>query len=143
MIVLNFSILLYLQQNYTMKPILVAGVVIVNLALISYSVGIITQLLTKKISRKVLFFVSMGLVFDITATICMIAGSSNGMITWHGLIGYSSLLGMLLDIWFSYRYINKSGINTNPGKKFNTWSATAYIYWVIAYITGAIIVMVN
>jgi len=124
-----------------MKPILIAGVVIVNMALIFYSIGIITQLVTKKISPKVLFFVTMGLVFDITATVCMIIGSTTGGISWHGLIGYSSLLGMLLDIWFSYRYINKSGINTNPGKKFNSWSATAYFYWVVAYITGAIIVM--
>lgn len=124
-----------------MKPILIAGVVIVNMALISYSIGIITQLVTKKISKKVLIFLSFGLLFDISATICMILGSSTGGISLHGLIGYSSLLGMLLDTWFSYRYALKSGLNTEPGKKFNTWSAVAYGYWVVAYITGAIIVM--
>lgn len=124
-----------------MKPILLAGVVIVNMALVSYSIGIITQLLTKKISKKVLIFLSFGLLFDITATVCMILGSSTGGISIHGLIGYSSLLGMLLDTLFSYRYARKSGLNTEPGKRFNTWSGVAYGYWVVAYVTGAIIVM--
>lgn len=124
-----------------MKPILLAGVVIVNMALVSYSIGIITQLLTKKISKKVLIFLSFGLLFDITATVCMILGSSTGGISIHGLIGYSSLLGMLLDTLFSYRYALKSGLNTEPGKRFNTWSGVAYGYWVVAYVTGAIIVM--
>ena len=124
-----------------MKPILLAGVVIVNMALVSYSIGIITQLLTKKISKKVLIFLSFGLLFDITATVCMILGSSTGGISIHGLIGYSSLLGMFLDTLFSYRYALKSGLNTEPGKRFNTWSGVAYGYWVVAYVTGAIIVM--
>lgn len=124
-----------------MKPILLAGVVIVNMALVSYSIGIITQLLTKKISKKVLIFLSFGLLFDITATVCMILGSSTGGISIHGLIGYSSLLGMFLDTLFSYRYARKSGLNTEPGKRFNTWSGVAYGYWVVAYVTGAIIVM--
>ena len=124
-----------------MKSILIAGVVIVKLALIAYSAGILTQLRKKKINRQVLNFLSLGILFDVSSTICMVIGSSTGGLSLHGFIGYSSLMGMLTDVIFTFRFVRQNGLNKDPGKKFNTWSRIAYIYWVLAYITGAIIVM--
>lgn len=123
-----------------MKPILIAGTTIVNLALISYSIAVFQQIKSKALTKKVMTFLTLGVVFDITATICMVLGSSKGGLTLHGFIGYSSLLGMLIDYYFSIRKINQSGINTTLSPGFNRNTKIAYFYWVAAYITGAMIV---
>ena len=123
-----------------MKPVLIAGISIVNLALISYTIAIFIQSRKKVMSRQVLTFLTVGVVFDITATICMIIGTEEGPVTLHGFIGYSSLTGMIIDTIFSYRHAMKNGINAAVPNRFTRWSQTAYLYWILAYITGALIV---
>lgn len=123
-----------------MKPILIAGTTIVNLALIAYSIGVFKQRKAKMLNKSVLTFLSLGVIFDITATICMVLGSSKGGLSLHGFIGYSSLLGMLIDIYFSYRKVAQNGIGVELSQKFNRNTTVAYLYWVAAYITGALIV---
>ncbi|HRY32045.1 MAG TPA: hypothetical protein P5531_03655 [Bacteroidales bacterium] len=126
-----------------MKPVLIAGISIVNLALIFYSIAILTQLRKKILYTRVLVFLTLGLVFDITATICMILGSDEGPVTLHGMIGYSSLLGMMTDALFSFRKVSRNGLGTPVDKRFNRWSLTAWLYWIAAYITGALIIMMR
>lgn len=123
-----------------MKPVLIVGISIVNLALISYTIAIVIQSRKKMMSRQVLTFLTVGVIFDITATICMILGTEEGPMTLHGFIGYSSLTGMVIDTIFSYRHAMKNGINAIVPKQFTRWSQVAYYYWVLAYITGALIV---
>jgi hypothetical protein len=123
-----------------MKPILIAGVSIVNLALISYSTAIIIQSRKKSITRHVLTFLTIGIIFDITSTICMIIGSGK-VISFHGMIGYFSLAAMLTDTILSYLSVNKHGMNFTLSNKFIRWSQAAFFYWVLAYLTGAILVM--
>ena len=126
-----------------MSPILLAGVIIVNLALISYSVAIITEQRKKVVSKFVLSFLTVGVILDITATICMIIGSENSIITFHGVIGYLALAVMLIDailLWKAW-LVNKS--TSQVSKSLHLYSRYAYSWWVIAYITGAIIVAVS
>ena len=125
-----------------MKPILIAGITIVNLALISYASAIIIQSRRKSITRFVLTFLTIGILFDITATVCMII-SSGKVISIHGMIGYSSLIGMFTDTVLSYLSVKKHGMNTILSKKFIRWSQLAFSYWVVAYITGAILIMMK
>ena len=80
-----------------MKPILIAGTSIVNLALISYSIFIFQEIKHSKVTSKLLAFLTIGVILDFTATICMIAGSSKGPFTLHGILGYSSLTAMAID----------------------------------------------
>ena len=70
----------------------------------------------------------------------MIIGSGK-VISFHGMIGYLSLAGMLTDTFFSYLKVKKSGMYSVLSKKFIRWSQAAFSYWVLAYITGAILVM--
>ncbi|MBK7173604.1 MAG: hypothetical protein IPH84_10320 [Bacteroidales bacterium] len=125
-----------------MQAVLVAGITIVNLALISYSIAIFTQSRSKTLGRKVLVFLSIGVILDISATICMVIGSGK-FLTLHGIIGYTSLSGMLTDTIFSFYYARKYGLGKRIPGQFNKWSITAYLYWVIAYITGALLVMLK
>ena len=125
-----------------MKPILIVGISIVNLALISYATGIIIQSRKKSITQQVLTFLTLGVILDITSTICMIIGSGK-VISFHGIIGYLSLAGMLADTVLSYLNVNKQGMNSVLSKNFIRWSQAAFFYWVLAYITGAILVMLR
>lgn len=122
-----------------MNPTLLAGICIVNLALVSYTVAIVIQRRKKLMTRNVLTFLTIGIIFDVTSTICMIIGAGH-IITVHGVIGYSSLAGMVADTIFSYSYVRKNGMNATVTKTFNRWSGIAWFYWILAYITGVIIV---
>jgi hypothetical protein len=125
-----------------MQAVLIAGITIVNLALISYSIAIFTQRKSKVISRNILIFLCIGVILDITATICMIIGSGK-FLTLHGIIGYTSLSGMITDTLFSFRFARKYGLGKTIPAHFNKWSFLAYLYWVIAYVTGALLVIIK
>ena len=57
-----------------MKPILMAGTSIVILALAAYSIGIFTEQRRRRVTKLVLKALTIGVVLDITATVCMIIG---------------------------------------------------------------------
>ena len=126
-----------------MKTVLIFATSIVNLALISYSIGIITEQRKHKISKRVLRFLTLGLLFDITATILMIIGSENPAFTVHGILGYSSLTGMLIDAILLWRLRLRQGLHCEVPKALHWYTRLAYIWWIMAYITGALIVMLK
>lgn len=119
------------------------GAVIVTLALISYSIGVITEQKNRRIVKTVLIFVTLGIVLDITATICMILGSSNSPFTIHGFLGYSALIAMLIDVILIWRFYIINGKETTVPKKIHRYTLFAYLWWVIAYITGSMLVMMK
>jgi len=123
-----------------MKTIILIGSTLVTLALISYSIGIITEQRKKLITKKVLFFLTLGLVLDITATICMIIGSTNSPFTFHGFIGYTGLLAMIIENILAYRFYFNQGSEANVTKGLHLYSRFAYLLWVAVYITGSLLV---
>ena len=123
-----------------MKPVLIAGVIIVNLALIFYTIFIINEHKKKNAHKNVVMFITLGLIFDITATICMIIGSENSPFSVHGILGYSSLSGMFVDAVLIWKHKLKCNSEKPFAQSLNVYSKIAYSWWVLAYITGAIIV---
>jgi uncharacterized repeat protein (TIGR03987 family) len=123
-----------------MKFVLFLGISIVQLALIFYSLGIITEQRKHYLSQKVLLFVTLGVIFDITSTVCMIIGSSQGAFTVHGIIGYTGLLLMLIDCILLWKYYFKFGSSVKTNHTLHLYSRIAYICWIAAYITGFILV---
>jgi uncharacterized repeat protein (TIGR03987 family) len=121
---------------YIMKPILVAGSILVTLALISYSTGIISEFRKKILNRKALIFLGLGLLFDISGTVCMIIGSSNHAFTNHGVIGYSALAGMFIDNAIFWSLRQKNGIGSGVPKRVHYYSLLAYLWWIVVYISG-------
>ena len=65
--------------------------------LFSTAASSLTEQKRHRVDRRVLVFLTLGITLDVTATICMIIGSDNPPWTLHGLLGYSSLTGMLID----------------------------------------------
>ena len=125
-----------------MNTISIIGSVIVTFALISYLVGIITEQLRKMITGRVLLFLTIGLVLDISATVCMIIGSPNSPFTFHGYVGYSALLVMIIENILVWRLYLSSGLGAPVGRKLHIYSRIAIIWWAAAYITGSLLAMV-
>lgn len=123
-----------------MSGTLIAGTTIVNFALLFYTIGIFSEQRSHRVTHRTLLFLTLGVVFDVVATGFMIAGSSRGPFTTHGLLGFSSLAAMLLETTFAWRQYRRSGDEVVP-RWLHLYSRLAYTWWVVAYITGAILVM--
>ncbi len=126
-----------------MKTASMIGSMIVIIALVFYTTGFVNEQRKKLVTSRILFFYTIGVTLDITATIFMIIGSSKGMLTLHGFIGYSSLLGMLTDTVLLWRYNLKEGPDKNVNKGLHLYSRIAYTWWVIAFITGGLLVVIS
>ncbi len=126
-----------------MNILLTFGTRIVVLALLAYSVAIITEQRKHKISNLVLWFISIGILLDITATGFMIVGSPNTPFTFHGILGYSSLTAMLIDATLLWRHRLKNDAATKVVRSLHLYSRVAYIWWILAFITGGAIAIFN
>jgi Flp pilus assembly protein protease CpaA len=119
------------------------GTKIVVLALIAYSVAILTEQKSHRVSNRVLIFLTLGIILDIAATTFMILGSGNTPFTLHGVIGYSSLGAMLIDTVLIWRHRLNSSATEEVPRPLHLYSRYAYIWWIIAFITGGLLVMLK
>ncbi len=124
-----------------MNPISVVGAFIITLSFLSYGVGSIYLLRFKKVSSVVLIYLTLGICFDFTAILCMIAGADDPSFTPHGILGYIAFLLMLISTIGMWRIYLKHGKNAPVEKRFMYYSRFAYLFWVIAYFTGSLIVI--
>ena len=118
-----------------------AGIVI--FALLSYSLSIITEQRKRLVTPFVLRFLTIGVVLDITATAFMIIGSKSGAFTLHGILGYSSLAAMLTDTILIWRFHLGSNPGTEVPTKLHIYSRFAYGWWIVAFITGLLLVVLR
>jgi len=123
-----------------MNPTLTRAVIVVTCALACYSLGVITEQRSHRITGVVLGFLSVGVLLDISSTTLMIIGSRRIPITFHGFIGYSALAAMLLDTILVWRFRTKKQDEVVP-RGLNLYTRLAYSWWVVAYIAGAVIAM--
>ena len=117
------------------------GTSVVLLALMSYSVSIIQLMRFKLVSTIVTRYLVLGVCLDIAATLCMILGSSRGLFTFHGILGYSALLLMIADTALLFRFKRRSGMTSPLTGWLQRFSLAAYSWWVVAFITGAFLAM--
>ena len=124
-----------------MLPLAKIAATVVTLALISYSVAILTEQKKRKVINLVLIFLTLGVMLDIGATTMMIIVSENSPFTIHGILGYSSLTLMVIDAILLWRFRMKKGAAEKVSRPIHLYSRIAYIWWVAAYITGTLMVM--
>jgi hypothetical protein len=125
-----------------MNNTLIAGTVVVNLALVFYTISFIMFSRSHSLSRKLLTIFSLGLFFDVLATTLMILGSTNSPFTLHGFIGYSALLTMFVEGYILWNFYYRNGFVVVQSASVKRYTAISYIWWVCAYISGAIIAIV-
>ena len=124
-----------------MNTLSITGAFLVTLALISYSIAILTEQFKKQIIPRVMVFITLGVLLDITATIFMILGSRNSPFTFHGSIGYSALIVMIIECSLLWKLYYRQGIRAHVPRKTHLYSLVAYVWWVMAYITGSLIAL--
>jgi len=124
-----------------MSSILIIGISLVQAALITYTATFIIAYRKKNISKLFLNTLSFSVLFYITATIFIISGSSKGFLTLHGLIGYTSLGMIIIKTVQFYLFTKKIGYTQAFSKKQLATFTFIYIYWVLAYITGAVLIL--
>ncbi len=124
-----------------MLPLAKIAATVVTLALLSYSIAIITEQRKRKVINLVLVFLTLGVLLDIGATTMMIIVSENSPFTIHGILGYSSLTLMVIDAVLLWRFRMKQGASEPVARPLHLYSRIAYIWWVAAYITGTLMVM--
>jgi EamA domain-containing membrane protein RarD len=120
-----------------LNSVIIRAVIVVTFALIFYSVAVITEQKKSAVTKRVLFFLTGGVLLDISSTLLMIIGSTKIPLTVHGCIGYSALTAMLIDAILVWRHWIKNDGNVMPGK-IHIYTRIAYGWWVIAYIVGAV-----
>jgi len=126
-----------------MKIYSIIGSMVVMVALVFYSIGFVKEQRKKLVTSRVLLFFTIGVLLDITATTLMILGSSKGGLTIHGIIGYSSLLGMSIDTILLWRHNLKQIPGKEVSSQLHIYSRFAYGWWVIAFITGGVLVAIR
>jgi len=126
-----------------MNATLVLGTRIVVFALLSYTIAFVIEQRKTRITRAVLTFQCTGLVLDISATALMILGSGSTPLSFHGFIGYSALVIMIVKTLLFWRHYKKHGVSGKVGKSLHWYSRVAYVWWVVAFILGGLIVFLK
>ena len=122
-----------------MAKITVVGIFFVHIALILYTLFIIYESKNQKTTKSVIALITSAVIFDILATSCMMIGTTRTYFTFHGIMGYIGLLLMIVDAVLLWKFKIKHGMETIISKSLNSFSKIAYIWWMIAYITGVIV----
>jgi hypothetical protein len=126
-----------------MNATLVLGTRIVVIALLSYTLAFVIEQRKSLITRAVLIFQNAGLVLDVASTVLMILGSGNTTLTLHGSIGYSALVIMIIKTILFWRHFKKHGVSGKVGKILHWYSRAAYVWWVVAFILGILLVFLK
>ena len=124
-----------------MYPISVFGAFIMTLSFLAYGIGSVTLERFKIVGTVVLIFFSIGVLFESTAIVMMYIGSDGAIFGPHGLVGIFALLIMLVNtawVWFVFL---KKGIDAPVNKALLHYTKTAYFVWVVAYLSGIIILI--
>lgn len=121
-----------------MSPIILFGVIAINLALIAYTVGIVAAHRQGRVTALVLRTFSVAAACDVVATACMIAGSQGAWFTLHGAVGYMALAVMILVVARLWRLRRQGPDALIPSSQI-TALRLAYGVWVIAYVFGVML----
>ena len=124
-----------------MNPLSIVGAFLITLALLFYGISSIAAQRFKIITPSVLSFITLGVLTDLVAVTFMIIGSDKGVFTLHGILGYTATLTMIVDVGLMWQIYLKSGFDSVIKKPVLLYSKIAYAWWVIAYITGSLLVL--
>ena len=119
-----------------MSPVILFGIVTVNLALVAYTAGVIAEQRARRASPFVLGALTLGAGFDLAATGCMMAGSHKPWFTPHGIVGFAALAAMLaavLLLWNQRAKHPDAGLPAGP----RLFLRISYAGWLVAYAIGA------
>lgn len=121
-----------------MPTVIIAGVVFIWIALILYTVFITKAHKHRRATKGVARFILAAVIFDISATACMMIGATERHFTFHGVLGYTALVVMVIDATFIWKHKRKYGSEVPFSDALNRNSKLGYILWLLAFTTGMV-----
>ena len=122
-----------------MAEITKVGIFFVHGALIFYTLFIIFEGKDLRATTRVLLLITFAVLFDITATACMMIGTTRTYFTFHGIIGYIGLLLMIIDFILLLKHRIKNSVDRLISRPLLLYSKIAYFWWLAAFITGVVV----
>jgi len=122
-----------------MKPLILAGVVSVVLALACYTMAFAAEQRVRRITGAVLGMLAVGVVFDLASAVFMISGSQGSVLTPHGAVGFTALGIMLVLVALAARHRWRRGEAEVPAG-LQAFFRIAYAAWVLAFVSGVAMV---
>lgn len=124
-----------------MNPLAIIGAFVITLSFLAYGIGSISLVRFNTVGGIVVTFLSLGVVLDIVAIALMILGSKGSPFTLHGFLGATAFLVMLVDALWCWKIYIASGRDCKAHKTHIIYTKAAYLFWVVAYFTGSLIVI--
>jgi uncharacterized repeat protein (TIGR03987 family) len=118
------------------SPVILCGVITVNLALVAYTIGVVAEHRHRRASAFVLGVFALAVFFDLLATGCMMAGSHEPWFTSHGIVGYLALAVMVVAVAWLWS-LRQRGPEAEIPRGPHVFLRVAYVAWLIAYAIGA------
>jgi len=113
---------------------LVISIILVNLALVFYSVSILNEFKRKTLLPWHVVMFCIGLICDAFGTYIMYQiGGSKISVGIHDILGFGALLLMLINAIVSVFIIKKYEYLINQFYKFSIF---AWVIWIISYVLG-------
>lgn len=119
---------------------LVFAIISITLALIFYTVGVLSPKKQGSLKKWHLVILYLGLVFDIFGTALMSKLAKGGFqLNFHGIIGLLSILLMLLTVVLATIALVKN--NDIAKANFHKISIPVWAIWLISYVSGTLLNM--
>jgi hypothetical protein len=80
-------------------------------------------------------------LLDVVAVTFMVVGSAKSIFSPHGILGYLAMLTMIINLVLIWRLYLKNGFDSIINNSVVFYSKIAYLWWLIAYITGSVLVI--
>lgn len=129
-----------------MSPLLISSIIIITLALVFYTIGVMGEFRRKYLEVRDAVWFGAGLLADATGTFLMNRISESGESYLSPLAsilmsisGSMALLLMLIHLILAIVFLKKDKYR----EKFHTVSITIWSFWLIAYALGPIGLMLG
>lgn len=117
---------------------LMYAIISITSALIFYTIGVWSEKIQGKLKIWHLFIFYLGLIFDISGTIIMSKIAAGGFeLNFHGITGLLAIVLMLFHVLWATIVLIKNDEKVN----FHKLSILLWIFWLIPFVSGAILGM--
>lgn len=123
-----------------MSPLLISAIVVITLALVFYSIGVLGEAKRKLLKWKDVYFFAAGLIADFTGTMMMVQISNRGenvLAPWASQLmaisGTAAIFLMAIHIVFAIVVMRKY---SSYRESFHKWSLVIYCLWLVSYVLG-------